>query len=697
MNNQKADAGNRVAVTTAGIFLQFRRGGVLSGLSSHTIMPKFVRASCIAVGLASAGLLIFPSSASAQTNLYNPNGTEYAVIGGLPGDQVHPDAAVATAGGFVVWQDNITDGDSSGISARRLDGTLSGTLGTFRVNATGAGIQENPRVAMLKNGGAVFVWEGGRQGFQHIYARFLTPTNTFLTTNDVLVNTFPGGSQQNPAVAVLNNSNVVFVWASVRQAASNSMQDVYGQMFSPAGQKVGGEFLVNQYISFNQREPAVAALSTGGFVVAWVSEQARVPYSPAGSNFITSSAIVSPTVDINARLYNSSGTATTGDILVNPDNNPCGTPALAGASDGSFMVTWASRTTTVSINGWDVFARSFSSSAVGGTAFRVNTYQVSDQYFPRLSGLGLDYMVTWTSLGQDGSRAGVYGQCLRSTGLVGGEFRVNTSTISDQLHPVVAADGASQFLVVWTSFTGIPYNFDLMAQRYVNNAGVLVAMPAPFVWVPFVVSNNVYQPRLVVSWAPLLGLSVSNYEVYVDGSLVTTNRVTTNLWTMTAANGLTTNSTHSFTVDYVLTDGRRSPLSPSASGSTWLGLNWGGIPYEWMAAFFGGYFNGSYTTTFWPPATTVLAANTTLLNVFIEGGNPLDSSTWLKQQLLKTPQGLFLSWNTQPGAMYQVQVKTTLTASSWINLGAPRFAAGTTDSIYVGGSSAGYYRLQLLR
>ena len=56
---------------------------------------------------------------------------------------------------------------------------------------------------------------------------------------------------------------------------------------------------------------------------------------------------------------------------------------------------------------------------------------------------------------------------------------------------------------------------------------------------------------------------------------------------------------------------------------------------------------------------------------------------------------MFLSWNTQPGVTYQVQVTTNLT--TWSNFGAPRFAAGTKDSIYVGGSPAGYYRVMLMR
>jgi len=129
---------------------------------------------------------------------------------------------------------------------------------------------------------------------------------------------------------------------------------------------------------------------------------------------------------------------------------------------------------------------------------------------------------------------------------------------------------------------------------------------------------------------------------------------------------------------------------------TWSGLNWNGVPYEWMAVYFGGYFNGHYTTTYWPsPNTKLSSGGPTLAQVFLSGGNPLDSSTWLQTVLTRTAQGVFLGWNTQPGATYQVQVTTNLT--TWSNLGLPRFAAGGSDSIYVGGSSAGYYRVVLLR
>ena len=674
---------------------------LLSLVSPMSLSFARKAAVCFCQGL----FLVMPAAVFAQTNYYTTNGTEYAIVGSLPGDQVWPDVAVGsgTNYGFEVWQDNATDGSGWGISTRRLDGTLSGALSPFRVNVQGTNDQQNPRVAVLKNGGAVFVWQGGVDGFQHIYARFLSPTNTWRTTTDEVVSAPTNNFQINPAVAVLNNGNVAVVWASYDQASPTSMQDVYGQMFSPTGQAIGTNFLINQFIPYNQRNPAISRLAGGGFVVAWVSEQERVLAPGLGTNstYTSASGIVTPSVDIYARLFNSNGVPAGNEFRVNTDSNPASNPAVAAGSDGGFMIAWDAKDMVVISNSWDIYARSFSSNvAASGPVLRVNTYLYGDQYIPRISSIGVDYLVAWTSLAEDGSREGVYARYLNGNGtLVGNEFLVNTTTIGQQMQPAVGSDGASQFVVTWTSYTGSPYGFDLFAQRYINldMASNLPAMDAPFVWTPFSLSNGVYQPQFQVSWPLLLGISVSNYEVFADGATNTPVAIlTSNQWTMTAANGLTTNSTHSFQVAYTTINGRLSPLSPSAVGTTWSGLNWGGIPYEWMAAFFGGYVNGTYHTNLWTPASTPVASGgPTLLQVFLTGGNPFVSSTWLQSSLTATPEGLFLSWNTQPGHTYQVLTKSSLTGD-WTNLGAPRFAAGASDSIYVGGGPAGYYLVQFL-
>ena len=662
---------------------------------STVIQPGFFSRRAV-VCLCWGWMLVLPAAVWGQTNFYATNGAEYAIIGSLPGDQVHPDVAVTTGGGFAVWQDNITDGDGWGVSAMQLNGTLSGSGSSFRVNVQGAGDQENPRVALLRNGGAVFVWQGGVGGLnQHIYARFLSAGGIWLSTNDTLVNTFTNNFQVNPAVATLANGNVIIVWASFDQAGASSLQDVYGRIYSPTGTPLTGELPINQVIAFNQRTPAVTALAGGGFVVAWVSEQERVPVPGVGGGSLTvTNGTTAPvtSVDVYARLFNNNGNALGNEFLVNSDFNPCANPDTAAGSDGGFMITWGARDLVNLTNSMDVYARAFNSAGVGGTVSRVNSYLYGDQYGPRIASLGTDYLIEWTSMGEDGSREGVFAQFLRGSGsMVGGEFQVNTTTAGPQIQPVVASDGVGQFLTIWSSFSGVSYGMDLYAQRYINTQQPLAALPAPFVWAPFVVTNGTYLPQLLVSWPPVTGLSVSNYEVYVDGSASPTVATTSNVWMMTSANGLANNSTHSFQVDYLTTDGRKSPPSPSTSGTTWQGYSWGGIPFEWMTRYYGSDISK------WPGANTVVApGGQTLLQVFLTGGDPTNPATWLRTALSNTPEGLFLSWNTQPGFTYQVQTEATL-GGTWTNLGAARFAAGTTDSIYVGKSSAGYYRVLLLR
>jgi hypothetical protein len=615
-----------------------------------------------------------PAVVLGQTN-YVPNGMEYAIAGSLLQDQVHSQVSLKSSGGYLVWQDNITDGNGLGISALQLDSGFSGVLSPFRVNFIGAGDQENPQVAMLSNGGAVFTWQGGQQGFQHIYARFLASGNTWIG-NDVLVNTFTNNMQIEPVVAALPGGNVIVVWSSYGQVSSTSMADVYAQMLTSGGSKVGGEFLVNQFTSYNQRSPAVAALSGGGFVIVWISEQERF-----------SNLSGPPSVDVYGRLYSASGAAIGNEFLVNTGTNICSGPTVAAGSDGGFMVAWAEKDVIVRTNSWDIFTRPFSSAGVGGAARRVNTFTFGDQYTPKITATGTDYLALWTSLGQDGSQEGVYGQFLHGDGTSwGSEFRVNTTVINGQMQPCVASDGAGRFLAVWSSYVGGPQSFDLYAQRYAKYVPPLAPMNAPLVYVPFVVSNKLYQPQIEVFWQFQSGLPVNQYQVYVDGAGTPTASVVTNVWLMTAANGLTASSTHSFQVAYTTTDGRQSPPSPSTSGTTWSGISYYGIPVEWMEEYWGDS---------WPSATARLApSGPTPLQVFLSGGNPLDPTTWLKTGIANTPQGFFLTWNPQAGRTYQVQSSINLTG--WVNVGSPRFAPGNLDSILIGSSASGYYRILCL-
>src|SRR2546422_5094485 len=132
------------------------------------------------------GLLAIPLLAKGQ-NAFSPGGNDFVISGALAGDQTAPQAAVNASGGFLVWQDNAVNTNGLRIRAQGLNSGFTRSLSPFVVSSVASsastGDQEKPQVALLKNGGAVFVWQGGRYGFQKIYARFLAANGAFLTSD----------------------------------------------------------------------------------------------------------------------------------------------------------------------------------------------------------------------------------------------------------------------------------------------------------------------------------------------------------------------------------------------------------------------------------------------------------------------------------------------------------------------------------
>jgi hypothetical protein len=418
-------------------------------------------------GFAATCLLLTGGRVALAQNAFSPGGNDYPILGPLAGDQTMVHASIGSSGGWLVWQDNATDTNGLGVSGWRLNSSLRMTGPKVRLNATQAGDQEMPQVARLTGGNTAFVWQGGKQGFQKIYTRFMTPNGSFLTASDVLVNTtYTNNFQINPAIAALADGGAVVVWASYEQ--DGFMQGVFGRRYNADGSTNGGVFQVNQFTLNNQRSPAVAALPNGGFVVAWISELQRGQSS----------------VDVFARVYNSSGTPTTTEFPINTSTtNVCANPSVAVLPNGNFAVAWSQRddstannasgsfNTTVltvpGLNSWDVWARCYGSSGAAiGLPVRMNTYTYGDQYAPKLSAFGQSYLACWSSLGQDGVLEGVFGQFLTAgSGLAGVEFRINTDTGSRQIFPTIASDASSRFLALWSSYA-TSGNVDVFARVY---------------------------------------------------------------------------------------------------------------------------------------------------------------------------------------------------------------------------------------
>jgi len=332
---------------------------------------------------------------------------------------------------------------------------------------------------------------------------------------------------------------------------------------------------------------------------------------------------------------------------------------------------------------WDVYAAAFGASGARvGEEIRLNQYQLDRQFGPRLARVAGTALAVWTSLRQDGSREGVYGRFVSWQGIPSGdEFRVNTGTMSQQMHPAVAGDGERRLMVAWSSFLGGDTSFEIVGQRY--GADQVLVKPSP----PAVSPLDSYS--LLVSWESLAGyIDLKAYRVYADSApepLAVTNN-------FLVIGDLTPSSTHSYRLAYELNSGMISPLSDAASGATWgRDRNFDGLPDDWQISFWGADSRN------WPAATTDSdqdgASNR---DEFLAGTNPTDRQSLLRLSIRPTIGGLLVEWNALAGSVYQLQASGDL--NQWANLGSPRFAAGSVGSTVIPASStAAYYRVIRVR
>ena len=387
-----------------------------------------------------AVLVFIPCAAWPQGS---PLGPEFRVNTYTTTDQVDPSIAADSAGNFVVvW----THGP--GIYSTNVFGQRYASSGAplgleFQVNTPLAQPGQSPSVAADSAGNFVVVWE----------ILFLTGQGLrgqrYASSGAPLGPQFAVGSgiyPVRPSVAADSTGDFVVVW-EITFPESN----ISGQRYASSGVPVGSFFRVNSYATGSQSFPAVAADSSGNFVIVWSSN------TQDGSG-----------LGIFGQRYASSGAPLGSEFRVNTfTTSTQARPSVATDASGNFVVVWHSAGQDDLFYG--VFGQRYASSGTPlGPEFRVNTLTTNNQSRPALSADAAgNFVVTWSSLSQDGSGYGVFGQRYDAAGTpLGGEFRVNTNTPNAQMAPAVAADAAGDFVVVWQSAAQDGSGYGVFGQRY---------------------------------------------------------------------------------------------------------------------------------------------------------------------------------------------------------------------------------------
>ncbi|WP_147316869.1 MULTISPECIES: hypothetical protein [unclassified Wenzhouxiangella] len=369
------------------------------------------------------------------------HGSEQLVNTTTPDDQWYPDVAGLQNGGYVaVWEDDsMTGGDSSGtaIRARALDIDGNTLIPEFLVNTTTQGDQDSPSVAALNDGGFVITWpdSSSPDGDASIRLRVYDADGT-PRTGELLIDV-AGANLRNPDVASLANGGFVVVWGDTRDFDDTGI-DVRFQRFSAEGDKRGGEILANSSLVGDQRWPAVSSLSDGGFVVVWETYiQTTVSYDDQAAR---------------GQVFNSDGTMRGPEFFANATTEHIQDDVdVAGLNNGEFIVIWTHDEEPSDIHGqrFDAMGSKLGSELVINAGV-VTGSQQDASVAPFGDG---GFIATWEDYSQDSLDAdssAVFAQAYDANNINdGGVFLVNDTVIGPQAEPSVASIVEGGFAIAW--------------------------------------------------------------------------------------------------------------------------------------------------------------------------------------------------------------------------------------------------------
>ena len=419
------------------------------------------------------------SAVSAQRfdNAGVSQGSEFVVNSTTTSGQYEPAIAELNDGGFVVVyrDDSGSDGSASAVLGQRFDASGDLVGGEFQVNTETGSFQYEPDVSSLAGGGFVVTWTSYSSGSagdgigQGIFAqRYDASGNTVGT--EFQVNTEVSGDQREPVVAGLADGTFVVAWTD-QNGLDTAGSGVYAQHFAADGSPLGGQFRVNENVSSNQYEPSITALEGGGFVVSWRDDSSR-DGSGAG---------------VFGQQYNAIAERVDGEFQINTEfSSSQYEPALTHSGGGGFVALWSSFSSGTAGDGSSsgVFLQRFQDASPAPyeppsdllNERPVNVFTSADQDAPASATLADgSYVLVWTSAGQDGDGDGIFAQRFNASGeRIGPEFQANTQPIGQQYQAEIGALSDGGFVISWTANTGQDGSGSgVFAQRY-DAAGATV-------------------------------------------------------------------------------------------------------------------------------------------------------------------------------------------------------------------------------
>ncbi|QOJ23020.1 MAG: DUF4347 domain-containing protein [Gammaproteobacteria bacterium] len=245
-----------------------------------------------------------------------------------------------------------------------------------------------------------------------------------LSSGEFRVNTYTDNVQAESSITGLSTGGFVVSWLSEGQ--DGSRDHIYAQRYEANGVAQGAEFKVDTNASkFDSSfDSSVIGLPNGGFVVNWMSSDG----------------------DLHLQRYDANGIVQGGEMNVR-NVNPLIVSPIAALSDGGFVTNWHGLA--------GIYAQRYDANGVAqGAEFKVNTTRDDGQTESSITGLSDGgFVVSWTSEVRNGFGVDsdeIFAQLYDANGVAQGpEFRVNTTTDDDQKESSISGLTNGGFVVSW--------------------------------------------------------------------------------------------------------------------------------------------------------------------------------------------------------------------------------------------------------
>ncbi len=294
-------------------------------------------------------------------------------------DQLVPEVAATDDGGFVVvFQDDVGGAGTYNIIGKRFDDT--GSLTNTSLIASTADEETSPTVTAFSDGSYLVAYEDDSTGNSNV-------NGVIVSAGDVVGTEFSIGAdtdnETSPVADTLSNNNAVVAYLDPNAGNTSDVRVVF-EIYDSSGSLVVGETAATTNGAIN-REPHVAALAGGGFVLTWTD-----PDIDGKSDGIT------------AAIYDNAGGLVLAPFLVNNNTNGSqNEPRVTALADGGFVIIWDDDNSNL--------VRGQRFDAAGNEVGNQFSMNQSNETSPDIAGLSDGRFITVFESGAAGN-ADVYGQ-----------------------------------------------------------------------------------------------------------------------------------------------------------------------------------------------------------------------------------------------------------------------------------------------